>query len=171
MPDVFLKVPLVGQKTGYDGQPLVQPSNLGITQHGFMACWYAAACMVSYYYRPGPRLGLPKTWQADKGLTLTAVNSLAAVEGLKIIFKPVVGLTCDTIANLLQIHGPIWAAGHYFDGNPSASHAIVITGVQSNLIFYNDPWEPKEKKKSVEWIDKNILRISHALMVKDRAKY
>ena len=142
MPDIAL----VGQKTGLDGRPLMQPGPSGhMAQHGWMACWYASACMVSYYYRPGPRLGLPKVWQADAGLTLQAVNSLASVEGLKTIAKPAAGLTRDTIANLLRRYGPIWAAGTYLDGHPMAGHAIVLTGVQAPFVLYNDPWEPKAR--------------------------
>lgn len=44
MADLVLNVPLEGQKIGYDGKPLLQPNQAGqMTQHGFMACWYAAA--------------------------------------------------------------------------------------------------------------------------------
>jgi hypothetical protein len=87
--DYRLQVPLVGQKSGYDGTPLMQADAQGqIAQHGFMACWYAAACMVSYHYHPGPRLGLPWAWQVDHGLSVSAINALAQAEGLKALSKP-----------------------------------------------------------------------------------
>ena len=75
MAEYVLRVPLVGQKVANDGSPLLQADARGrMRQHGFMACWYASACMVSYFYRPGPRLGLPPVWQADKGLTVPAID-------------------------------------------------------------------------------------------------
>ena len=52
-----------------------------VAQDRSMDCWYAAACMVSYYFRPGPRLGLPKTWAANKGIGPTRFADLAATEG------------------------------------------------------------------------------------------
>src|SRR5690348_4477784 len=63
MSDCQLNVALVGQKVGYDGKPLMQRDAKGVLkQHGFMACWYASACMVAYYREAGPRLGLPEKW-------------------------------------------------------------------------------------------------------------
>lgn len=168
MADFTLNVPLVGQKEGYDGQPLTQPNAQGQrVQHGFMACWYASACMVSYYYRPGPRLGLPKVWKADQGLTVAAINALAQVEGLVAVPRPQAGLTRDAVHDLLKTHGPIWAAGLYLDGHPQAGHAIVLTGVQGPFVQYNDPWEPKTKKRSAQWIDAKLLNLPNALLAKD----
>src|SRR5690349_25160905 len=97
MADLELKVPLVGQKQGYDGKPLTRPDAHGVlAQHGFMACWYASAEMVSYFYRPGPRNRLPSVWEADQRLTLTAIDLLAAGEGLKRV-RPAGPITRETI--------------------------------------------------------------------------
>src|SRR5215217_3459658 len=41
-----------------------------VKQHASMECWYAAACMVAYFRRPGPRLGLPKKWEANQGISV-----------------------------------------------------------------------------------------------------
>ena len=171
MADYALQVPLVGQKVGYDHKPLLQPSAQGqMQQHGFMACWYAAACMVSYHYAAGPRLGLPQIWQADQGLTVAAINQLATVEGLKAIPKPAGGLTAENIVALLKAHGPIWAGGRYLDGYPQAGHAIVLTGVKDPFVLYNDPWEPKAKQRSWQWINSNLFHLPNALLAKDRAR-
>lgn len=111
MVDFVLNVPLVGQKTGYDGKPLLQPNQRGQMQpHGGMACWYAADCMVSYYFRPGPRLGLPPVWKADQGRSVSAINQLAMAEGLKAVAKAAGGLTSEAVASLLKTYGPIWIA-------------------------------------------------------------
>lgn len=167
----ILNVPLVGQKTGYHGQPLMQPDAHGnLVQHGFMACWYASAEMVSYFYRPGPRLGLPPVWQADQGLSVAAINQLAQVEGLKVVTKPTLGLTPDTVEDLLKQHSPIWAAGYYLDGYPRAGHAIVLTGIDGQFIHYNDPWEPRAKKRPAQWINSRLLNLPNALLCKDTSR-
>ena len=163
MVDFVLNVPLVGQKTGYDGKPLMQPNQHGQMQpHGGMACWYAAACMVSYYFRPGPRLGLPPVWKADQGLSVSAINQLAMAEGLKAVAKPATGLTSEAVALLLKTYGPIWTA--------IRGHVIVLTGVKGNAILYNDPWEPRAKQCTWQWLSSNVLNLPNALLVKDRAR-
>lgn len=167
MADYILQVPLVGQKVGYDGKALMQPDAHGhLHKHGYMACWYAAACMVAYYDRPGPRLGLPSVWKADQGLTLTAINQLARTEGLKAVAKPRGGLTADNVIALLKANGPLWAAGHYLDGHPAAGHAIVLTGVKGPFVLYNDPWEPKAKHRPWQWIDRQLLNLPNALLAR-----
>ena len=170
MSDLILKVPLVGQKQGYDGKPLMQPDKHGVLkQHGFMACWYAGAEMVSYYHRAGPRNGLPTVWEPDKGLTVSTIAKLAAAEGLKNV-RPPGAITRDVLLNLLKLHGPIWAAGKYLDGHPTAGHVVVLTGIQSSFVLYNDPWEPKAKKRPVEWFIKNLYSLSNALLAKDQTR-
>jgi Papain-like cysteine protease AvrRpt2 len=170
--DLQLDVPLVGQKTGYDSKPLMQPNATGkLVQHGFMACWYAAAQMVSYYYRPGPRLGIPDLWRDDKGMTVPALAQLARVEGLIAVPKPATGLTSDNVRDLLIDYGPIWAAGYYIEGHPKAGHAIVFTGVNSDMIRYNDPWEPKAKQRQDSWVNAQLLKLPNVLMVKDPSRY
>ena len=171
MAEYVLQVPLVGQKVGYDGTPLLQPDARGVNrQHGFMACWYASACMVSYFYRPGPRLGLPPVWQADQGLTVPVIDSLARTEGLKAVRRPAGRLTAENLISLLKTHGPLWAAGRFLEGYPQAGHAIVLCGVKDSFVLYNDPWEPRAKRRGWEWIDGNLFRFSNALLAKDTGR-
>lgn len=83
MQDIRLNVPLVGQQCGYDGQPIMRPDYCGnMRAHGENACWYASACMVSYFFRQGPRLGLPSVWRPDVGLNGYQFDWLARSEGL-----------------------------------------------------------------------------------------
>jgi len=171
MADYVLRVPLVGQTVGIDGRPLMQPDAWGVMRpHGSMACWYASACMVSYYYRPGPRLGLPTRWRGDCGLSLQAIDSLARIEGLKAVPKPVRGLTPENVIILLKTYGPIWAAGHFVDGYPQAGHAIVLCGVRGPFVLYNDPAEPQAKQRGWRWINGNLLRLPNALLAKDTTR-
>jgi hypothetical protein len=169
MADLVLHVPLVGQKVGYDGKPLMQPDAGGaLNQHGFMACWYASAMMVSYFYRVGPRNGLPAVWQPDQGLTLAAIDELARVEGLRVVAPGPTARTRDGLLNLLKQNGPLWAAGNFLDGYPQAGHAIVVTGVEGPFVLYNDPWEPRAKKRPAEWFWKNLFStLPNAILAKD----
>jgi hypothetical protein len=170
MADIVLSVPLVGQQTGNHGQPLVQPGADGVLRrHGSMACWYAAAEMVSYHFRPGPRNGLPHVWKPDRGLSVAAIDELAAAEGLKRV-RPLSTLTRDGLHQLLTLHGPLWAAGRFLDGHPSAGHVIVLTGVRGSVVLYNDPWEPLAKQRPCEWILQHLLPLPNALLAKDQRR-
>ena len=107
MEEYFLNVPLVGQKDGYDGSPLLQPDRYSdLVQHGFMACWYASACMVSYYFRAGPRLGLPNIWTKDRGISINAINELAEVEGLRVLKRPELVILINSLWNPLESMDP-----------------------------------------------------------------
>jgi cysteine protease avirulence protein AvrRpt2 len=167
MADILLQVPLVGQQVGYDGRPSLQPDASGrLVRHGHMACWYASACMVSYYFRKGPRLGLPPIWKADQGLSIVAIDALAKVEGLQQLGKPINGITADFISTALATRGPIWAAIH----SGRYGHAIVLTGIKSDVIYYNDPWEPSRKRNPISWLKSNLLMLPNALLVKDKSR-
>ena|SRR5579872_3569738 len=166
-----LNVPLVGQQHGYDGRPLQQPDLRGrLKPHGHMACWYASATMVSYYFRLGPRLGLPMVWQADEGLTVNSISRLAAAEGLKALPRPLAGITAEWLAGHLKNDGPIWAAVRVILDGYTGGHAIVLTGVHGAAVSYNDPWEPSRKTNAVSWLDFVLFRLPNAMLVKDRSR-
>jgi hypothetical protein len=162
MQNIILQVPLVGQQQGYDRRPSMMPDSRGtMNAHGHMACWYASACMVSYYFRPGPRLGLPSVWRADNGLNIQAIDELARVEGLEELPKPRRGVTRDFIAETLATKGPIWAAVHMPSG-----HAIALTGLVADTLHYNDPWEPARKTAPFSWFSSRLYNLPNALLVK-----
>ncbi|XSC42424.1 papain-like cysteine protease family protein [Bradyrhizobium sp. RDT10] len=150
MLNVELDVPLVSQQHGYDGQLNMRRNYAGnIRSHGNNNCWYACACMLSYYFRPGPRLGLPSVWRADVGINNYQFNWLARTEGLEKLEEPDDGFTRDFIAETLTTRGPIWAALRL----PSCSgneilwdgHIIVLTGLIENMLCYNDPFYPARR--------------------------
>ncbi|WP_146990362.1 papain-like cysteine protease family protein [Bradyrhizobium macuxiense] len=140
MPNLRLNVPLVGQQHGYDGQPIERRDHNGIARPwGINACWYASACMVSYYFQRGPRLGLPALWRADLGLNIREFDRLARSEGLLRLVEPHGGFSPDFIAETLRTRGPIWAAMSLPSGD---KHVAVLTGVRANTLYYNDPSPP-----------------------------
>ncbi|WP_080414134.1 papain-like cysteine protease family protein [Burkholderia ubonensis] len=163
-PNIRLDVPLVGQLSASDGRQ----ENQGIQPHGQNACWFAAACMVSYYFRTGPRRGLDKIWAKDKGLNPNSIGELATAEGLTILDRPRPVVTAEWLADVLTKHGPIWAGGAFFYGR---AHSIVVTGVQDSTVFYNDPWEPREKTMRVEQFESRLGIYKGCLLVKNPDHY
>ncbi|WP_084305369.1 papain-like cysteine protease family protein [Bradyrhizobium sp. ARR65] len=145
MPNVVLEVPLVWQQHGYDGQLNMGRNYAGdIQPRGNNGCWYACVCMLSYYFRPGPRLGLPSVWRADVGIHYDQLDWLARTEGLERLEQPEDGFTRDFIAETLIARGPILAMLR----RPLCSeilavgHMIVLTGLVEDMLHYNDPYYP-----------------------------
>ncbi|WP_143271620.1 papain-like cysteine protease family protein [Bradyrhizobium mercantei] len=159
MLNIRLNVPLVGQERGYDGQPIMRSDHHGIVRPwGINACWYASACMVSYYFHPGPRLGLPTLWRADLGLNVRELGWLAWSEGLLRLVEPHEGFTPYFIAETLRIRGPIWAAISL----PSVDHhAVVLTGVEGHTLYYNDPSEPARLQRDFFDFRFNVLFVKN----------
>src|SRR4051794_38599227 len=87
-------------------------------------CWYASACMVAYFRRPGPRLGLPNEWRTNKGIVPNNFPALAQSEGLLVYNIPVHVLSNVQLENALRHYGPLWSAGQW-DG---VGHVVVLTG-------------------------------------------
>lgn len=115
-----------------------------------MSCWYASACMVAYYRAPGPRLGLPKVYLADTGVTAAQMRKLARNEGLLEAALPA-PCTAAELETALRQYGPLWIDGDWF----GAAHIIVITGVDtlSLEVIFNDPDGGVEKVDSMSWFN------------------
>lgn len=117
-----------------------------------MSCWYASACMVAYYRRAGPRLGLPDKWVANTGIDIPDFIQLAQNEGLKPVRRPGGNWSSGALEASLAVHGPIWCAGHW-DGFP---HIVVLTGVDGNQVFINDPAGPRRRTESLGWFNTRL---------------
>jgi ABC-type bacteriocin/lantibiotic exporter with double-glycine peptidase domain len=132
-----------------------------VTQQQTNECWYASMCMVAYYRTAGPRLGLPKKWAANKGIGMNDFISLARTEGMKSIQTPFVNLSSQQLEIFLKNYGPIWCAG-FWDG---AGHIIVLTGVDGDRVFINDPNPYVGKRtETIQWFNQKISRIPNCLM-------
>ena len=116
------------------------------------SCWYASACMVAYYRAPGPRLGLPDLWLKDDGLSSADFVGLAANEGLHPIRLPTPRWTPGNTEANLAIHGPLWCAGCWY-GVP---HIIVLTGVDGNTVYINDPDGPRRREGTLDWFNEKL---------------
>ncbi|WP_456858071.1 papain-like cysteine protease family protein [Bradyrhizobium sp. USDA 4515] len=42
----------------------------------------------------------------------------------------------------METRGSIWAALHLPSVDP---HVFILTGLEANTLYYNDPWEPERK--------------------------
>jgi len=140
-----------------------------VKQHRSMECWYAAACMVCYYFEVGPRLGVPKAWSDNRGLPLADFSTLAKTEGLKPVpFPQNHQWDQDELALILQTRGPIWAWGMW-DG---LSHIVVLTGVDQGQVHFNDPSGPRRRTMNLASFNAKLVRNypagSDPLMVKAR---
>lgn len=132
-----------------------------VTQRASMECWYASACMVAYFRRPGPRLGLPDKWVPNAGIGLADFVRLAQVEGLKSIMTPGGNLTAQQLEVLLRNNGPLWCAGRW-DGVP---HIVVLTGVDDTSVYINDP-NPvvRARVQTIEWFNMKLDRVPNCMM-------
>lgn len=139
-PHLILDVPVVGQQKD-------------------MSCWYAAACMVSYYREAGPRLGLPREWKADQGLQPSAFPRLARAEGLEVLTRPNShSINKEGIYAWLKLFGPVWCAGNWY----GFGHVIVLTGIDGDTIHINDPDDQKggadgrKATETVAWFNSKL---------------
>lgn len=141
-PSLVLDVPVVGQVRSMD-------------------CWYAAACMVAYYQEAGPRLGLPREWNADSGIVEQDFPRLAAVEGLEPVPLPTGAHTATNwdIFRWLVQYGPIWAVGDWY----GFGHAIVLTGIENDTLHINDPddqqggGDGRRGTETVAWFNSHLF--------------
>ena len=119
--------------------------------------------MVSYYFSPGPRLGLPKTWAANKGIGPTQFADLAATEGLVPVAWPTTHQTNGTLYAALRLWGPLWCAGYWY----GSGHVIVLTGVEDETIYLNDPDGGVAKSDTIAWFNSKLAKIPSSVMRKD----
>lgn len=136
-----------------------------LKQYATGECWYACVCMIAWYRKPGPRIGLPDIWARNTGITGEQFIELAKAEGMKSCSDPPYpwdyDVTTKELERLLRQYGPIWCAG-VWDG---PEHVIVLTGVEGEIVYFNDPNGGLARQKSLEWFNgKLIPRIPNHMM-------
>ena len=116
-------------------------------------CWYCAACMLAYFRRPGPRLGLPKEWTKNKGIGPRDFVGLALNEGLRVCDLPGRNFTASQLEDALRRCGPLWCAGQW-DG---LGHIVVLTGIDGDTVYINDPNPRKGRRtESRQWFNEKL---------------
>jgi len=135
-------------------------------------CWHASSLMIWQYWqlktgRSGPMNTLSPHWVGNQAIEPIDFINLARKVGLKSLPTKAsyTGVELDTI---LKKHGPIWCAGYWY----GVGHIVVLTGVDAQTVFINDPDGGKPKMEKLTWFnDKLAGNLDGAMMYKDPSAY
>lgn len=138
------------------------------------SCWNASAYMLWLYSqqktgRQGPMATHFEAYAvADTTpLQYEQFKHFGQQVGLKSLPKKSVHSSKD-ILSYLQKYGPILCAGEWF----GVGHAIVLTGVSDETVFFNDPDGGVKKNNTLSWWnDKLFSEFDDTLMYKDPDRY
>lgn len=135
-------------------------------------CWHTSAMMIWQYWqgqsgRQGPMNTLGPVYTANTGLTPQAFITLAKTAGLKAVPDHKTWQS-GTLRLALRDRGPLWCAGYWF----GVGHIIVLTGVDGEKIYFNDPDQGVKKEATVHWFNTKLANgITGCVMQKDQAAY
>lgn len=155
MPKIRLDVPLVAQ----------EKKN---------CCWHTSAYMIWLYWQQNGKGAGPMNTVANKyamadttGIYPTEFITLAQKVGLyKLPVKS--RHSADDLGKYLEAGGPVWCAGYWV----KAGHVIVLTGVEDDKVYYNDPDLGVRKEGTVKWFNEKLAsQLAGCLMVKDPGRY
>lgn len=129
-------------------------------------CWHTSAYMIWLYWQSHGGAAGPMNTMIDKyTANQTLSPQLFVTLGKKVGLKPLPIRRQHTAANLagyLEKYGPVWSAGYWYD----YPHVIVLTGVQGQSVYYNDPEEGESLSESVKWFNEKLAKqIPGCLMV------
>lgn len=136
-------------------------------------CWHASAFMIWRYWqsvthRQGPMNTLANKWEHNKPIQPTEFIALAEKVGLIRIPTVTKQHSASELEVLLRKYGPIWCAGYWY----GPGHIIVLTGVDGDTLFFNDPDGGVTKTGSVKWFNEKIASdVVGCMMAKDQDRY
>lgn len=145
-----------------------------VAQEKNNCCWHTAAFMIWLYWRDhtgrsGPMNTLRSNYDAadTDGLGPHMFATLAKTVGLQELPVKNQHVEAD-LYGYLQNHGPVWSAGYWF----GPGHVIVLTGIDSNKVYFNDPDQGVAKEATVKWFNEKLAsQIPGCLMVRDSGSY
>jgi hypothetical protein len=73
---------------------------------------------------------------------------------MKAIPGPILFLTAKDIDDWLTRYGPLWCGGYWY----GLGHVIVLTGVDSNNVFLNDPDGGVKKNGTIAWFNLKLIK-------------
>lgn len=144
-----------------------------IAQTSSNTCWHASAMMIWRYWqgvsgRKGPMNTMSDKFDSDSAATPEDFVRLAEKTGMKAVDPMPSQFDTETVQRLLQQHGPLWCAGKWYGLN----HIIVLTGINNNTIFINDPDGGMTKNARLDWFALKLdEEVQGSLMYKDPNKY
>lgn len=136
-------------------------------------CWHAAAMMLWRYSqqltgRQGPMNTLANSWVNNNPILPREFIELGKRVGLVSVHKPGTEYSADGLEAMMRNWGPLWCAGHWY----GVGHIIVLTGVQVNTVFLNDPDRGLRKKGTLSWFNAKLDgNLDGAVMAKDPRAY
>ena len=138
------------------------------------SCWNACANMIWVYWqqisgRQGPMATHFKAYSVAETTPLQygQFGHFMRQVGLKSLPQKNHHSAQD-LANYLTRHGPILCAGNWF----GVGHAIVLTGVGGNNVYFNDPDGGVKKSNTVQWFNSKLFsQWADTLMYKDPKAY
>lgn len=138
------------------------------------SCWNAAGKMIwDYSLQQSGRSGPMATHfsayaRADTtSLQYHEFKHFAEQVGLSFVPKRSVH-NAEDLHTYLSTQGPILCAGLWF----GVGHAIVLTGLDTSTVYFNDPDGAIAKTNSVDWFnDKLFSDHENTLMYKDPKRY
>ncbi len=138
-----------------DGVPLVKQANKA-------QCWYASACMV-YGFRGKPAPKMPAGDAGDEGMwSFLAMDILVQQFGFKAIEKETLKLPhfdAEMFGCLmLSVKCPLVCMGEYQPGVAGAGHVVVVYRVTDTTVYYNDPFEPRQKEMDFPLFNKKLFK-------------
>jgi hypothetical protein len=137
-------------------------------------CWHTSAYMIWLYWQAhgkgaGPMNTVASSYAvADTtGLYPSQFVTLALKVGLSAL--PVQNQhSASDLAGYLTSGGPVWSAGYWF----GFGHIIVLTGIEKDMVLFNDPDGGVAKTNTVKWFNEKLAsQLPGCLMVKDQAAY
>lgn len=153
-------------------------------------CWYAAVCMISYYYEAGPRKGVPAQYTINKfmrdkndnvigEMTIASepigarYDELMKNEGLESIELPSnKKWNCEQLCRILETKGPCYIRRGFRNKHTGAlegGHAIVMVGceISTQSVFFHCPTLGPNRKVSIaefndmfKWDDPRAVKFS-----------
>jgi ABC-type bacteriocin/lantibiotic exporter with double-glycine peptidase domain len=144
-----------------------------VAQTSNNTCWHASSQMIWFYWqgvtnKQGPMNTIAENYKDDRGVTAQQFVTLAGKVGLKKVSPAPSTYTSQVLESLLNRYGPLWSAGMWF----GVGHIIVLTGVDGEVIFFNDPDRGVKKRGDVDWFNRKLSKnVDGCLMYKDPNAY
>src|SRR5262249_3683033 len=135
--------------------PYVPQLNIGGHVPGYVGhserngCWYAASCMVGYFWEVGPRLGVPEQYRRnpqDPEPMGARYAQLAKNEHfMPVLLPPDKAWTAERLITVVYQHGPCYVRRGFRNavGALTGGHAIVLIGANNGTdqVAVLDPWK------------------------------